>query len=85
MDLSMVNGRRGKSKADVKLSVNTAFGALWVHVWEGGKITHTFNPDREFAEAFATAAEACGLLAPAPADTVEASAPETGKPLIDIL
>lgn len=67
-----VKGTRGKSKAAVQLTVDSAFGAVVLHVWEppGLKITHSFHISGEFARAFARLAEEAGLL---------------GKPLIDLL
>ncbi len=50
------NGKRGKSKKPLKLSIGTAFGNVALHVWEEGRITHTFFPDRVFLEALANEA-----------------------------
>lgn len=51
MRLTYTDGKRGKSKSEVKLSVDTFMGALVFHVWEGGKITHTFYANQEFTQA----------------------------------
>jgi len=48
------NGKRGRSKVEVRLSINVVFEAVALHVWEQGKITHTFYPDREFLSAMQT-------------------------------
>lgn len=45
------NGRRGKSKAEVRLSIDTIMEQVVLYVWEKGKITHVFHPDRIFLEA----------------------------------
>ena len=51
MALSFVHGRRGRSKAEVKLSFDSCFGNLSFQVWENGKITHSFVVgDKEFVK-----------------------------------
>lgn len=54
-----IKGNRGKSKAVVELSLGVLFGTPTFHVWEGGKITHTFFAgDPEFLKAMVNAADA---------------------------
>lgn len=48
--MQFVTGQRGRSKAEVKLSIGTVFQSVYLHVFEGGKITHTFYPNRAFLE-----------------------------------
>lgn len=43
------NGKRGKSKKELRLSIDVFMEALVFHVWEDGKITHTFYADEIFA------------------------------------
>ena len=50
-------GTRGRSKRDVRLSVDLAMGAVWLHVWENGKITHSFTADRAFVDHVANCAK----------------------------
>ncbi len=50
------NGKRGKSKKPLKLSIGTVFGNVVLHVWEEGQITHSFYSDRVFLEAMANEA-----------------------------
>ena len=60
--LTYCNGNRGRSKAEVRLSVDVGgLGCVCAafHVWEGGKITHSFFAgSRDFLEAMKSAAEA---------------------------
>ncbi len=74
-DLVFCNGKRGKSKAQVRLSANTVFQSLALHVWEKGKITHSFYPNAAFLSALI--AHAQQALA-----TIEGNG---GKPLVELL
>lgn len=50
-------GKRGRSKAKVELSVEFAMCQIWLHVWENGHITHTFQPTEEFRAEFIKASQ----------------------------
>ncbi len=55
-DVIYCKGNRGKSKVEVRLSIDTCMEQVILFVWEKGKITHTFRPDRMMLEAMANEA-----------------------------
>lgn len=48
------DGKKGvRSKTPTRLSIDTCFGYVVLHVWEGNEITHTFQPGPDFLAAMA--------------------------------
>ena len=60
--LTFVKGTKGRSKKTPRLSIDTVFNTVGLHVWENDghptKITHTFYPDRQFLVAMRDQADA---------------------------